>query len=101
MERVRYEKILYCAEHVGLFCLIQYYGLISCFNIHFRTISQELLTWLSSIFAHVLRYISEPYIRNFLSDGLQILHTTHLGGLDVHFGVTVLWPTFGSVGNMA
>ena len=42
---------------------------------------------------------TSQYVRNYLSDCLEILHTTPPGGLDVYFGVTVglLWPTIGSV----
>ena len=43
-------------------------------------------------------FVSGAYLRIYLSDGLQILHTTLLGGLVVPFGVYELWPTFGSVG---
>ena len=38
---------------------------------------------------------SGAYLLKYLSDCLQILHTTPLGGLVVPFGVYELWPTFG------
>ena len=41
-------------------------------------------------------FVSGAYLWKYLSDCLQILHTTPLGGLVVHFGVYELWPTFGS-----
>ena len=42
-------------------------------------------------------FVSGAYLRIYLSDCLQILHTTLLGG-PVPFGVYELCPTFGSVG---
>ena len=39
---------------------------------------------------------SGAYLWKYLSDCLQILHTTPLGGLVVPFGVYELWPTFDS-----
>ena len=42
-------------------------------------------------------FVSRAYLRMYLSDCLQILHTTSLGGLVVPFGVYELRPTFGSV----
>ena len=41
-------------------------------------------------------FVSGAYLWKYLSDCLQILHTTPLGGLVVPFGVYELWPTFGS-----
>ena len=42
------------------------------------------------------QFVSGAYPRKYLSDCLQILHTTPLGGLVVPFGVYELRPTFGS-----
>ena len=42
-------------------------------------------------------FVSGTYLRMYLSDYLQILHTTPLGGLGVLFGVYKLSPTFGSI----
>ena len=42
------------------------------------------------------QFVSGAYLWKYLSDCLQILHTTPLGGLVVPFGVYGLWPTFGS-----
>ena len=42
------------------------------------------------------QFVSGAYLWKYLSDCLQILHTTPLGGLVVPFGVYKLWPTFGS-----
>ena len=41
-------------------------------------------------------FVSGAYLWKYLSDCLQILHTTPLGGLIVPFGVYELCPTFGS-----
>ena len=41
--------------------------------------------------------LTSQYVKNYLSDGLQIWHTTPLGGLDLDVGVNVLRPTLGSV----
>ena len=43
-------------------------------------------------------FVSGAYLRIYLSDCLQIVHTTLLGGTVVPFGVYEFWPTFGSVG---
>ena len=40
--------------------------------------------------------VSGAYLWKYSSDCLQTLHTTHLGGLVLPFGVYDLWPTFGS-----
>ena len=42
------------------------------------------------------QFVSGAYLWKYLSDCLQILHTTPLGGLVVPFGVLELRPTFGS-----
>ena len=42
------------------------------------------------------QFVSGAYLWKYLSDCLQILHTTPLGGLVVPFGVFELWPTSGS-----
>ena len=42
------------------------------------------------------QFVSGAYLWKYLSDCLQILHTTPLGGLAVPFGVIELWPTSGS-----
>ena len=42
------------------------------------------------------QFVSRAYLGMYLSDCLQILHTTPLGGLVVLFGVHELRPTFGS-----
>ena len=41
-------------------------------------------------------FVFGAYLWKYLSDCLQILHTTPLEGLAVPFGVYELWPTFGS-----
>ena len=41
-------------------------------------------------------FVSGAYLWKYLSDCLQILHTTPLGGLVVPFGVYKLYPIFGS-----
>ena len=41
--------------------------------------------------------LTSQYVKNYLSDCLQITHTTHLGCPDMHFGITVLWHTIGSI----
>ena len=43
-------------------------------------------------------FVSGAYLRIYLSDCLQILHTTLPGGAVVPFGLYELCPTFGSVG---
>ena len=43
-------------------------------------------------------FVSEAYLRIYLSNCLQILRTTLLGGPVVPFGVYELRPTFSSVG---
>ena len=40
------------------------------------------------------QFVSGAYLWKYLSDCLQILHTTPLGGLVVPFGVYELWTTF-------
>ena len=42
------------------------------------------------------QFVSGAYLWKYLSDCLQIVYTTPLGGLVVPFGVFELWPTFGS-----
>ena len=54
-----------------------------------------MMLWPRAIHEH---FVSGAYLRIYLSDCIQILHTTLLGGPVVHFGVYELWPTFGSVG---
>ena len=66
----------------------------------------EVLVWFSSNFAHTtwtprLPISSDfpPVFRlpNCLVNFFSFIPTPPLLGIDVHFGVTVLWPTFGSV----
>ena len=42
------------------------------------------------------QFVSGAYFWKYLSDCLQILHTTLLEGLVVPFGVYELWPNFSS-----
>ena len=54
-----------------------------------------MMLWPRAIREH---FVSGAYFRIYLSDCLQTLHTTLLGGPVVPFGVCELCPSFGSVG---
>ena len=45
----------------------------------------------------VYTFVSGAYLTNYMSNSLHICHRAPLGGPDVPFGVTVLWPTFDTV----
>ena len=69
---------------------------LNIFNLNsIRKVAEEKMMMLRR-WAVRKQFVSRAYLWKYLSDCLQILHTTPLGGLDVPFGVFELWPTSGS-----